>query len=180
MHQNLLFLIIFHYVSRNFTSPDLKKKVLVLTLILKPSWSFISIICDHLVQKSVVLQTDLIMFDFIKRTVDTTRLFVYDLGYVASSGGTGVSTWAAIHYEDTVSWWRHQMEAFSALLALCAGNSPITGEFPAQRSVMRSFDVFFDLRLNKRLNQQLWGWWDAIVVIMTSLQCYWYGDSHYK
>ena len=47
------------------------------------------------------------------------------------------------------TWWRHQMEAFSALLALCAGNSPVTGEFPAQRSVTRSFDVFFDLRLNK-------------------------------
>ena len=27
-------------------------------------------------------------------------------------------------------WWRHQMETFSALLALCAGNSPVTGEFP--------------------------------------------------
>ena len=39
------------------------------------------------------------------------------------------------------------METFSALLALCAGNSPITGEFPTQRPVTRSFDVFFDLRL---------------------------------
>ena len=34
-----------------------------------------------------------------------------------------------------------------------------TGEFPSQRPVMRSFDVFFDLRLNKRLNKQPWGWW---------------------
>ena len=33
------------------------------------------------------------------------------------------------------------------------------GEFPAQRPVMRSFDVFFDLRLNKRLSKQPWGWW---------------------
>ena len=48
------------------------------------------------------------------------------------------------------------MEIFSALLALCAGNS---GEFPAQRPVTRSFDVFFDLRLNKRLSKQPWGWW---------------------
>ena len=38
------------------------------------------------------------------------------------------------------------METFSALLALCVGNSPVTGEFPAQRSVTRSLDVFFDLR----------------------------------
>ena len=56
-------------------------------------------------------------------------------------------------------WWRHQMETFSALLALCAGNSPVPGEFPTQRQVARSFDVFFDLRLNKRLSKQSWGWW---------------------
>ena len=55
------------------------------------------------------------------------------------------------------SWWRHQMETFSALLAICAGNSPVTGEFPAQRPVTRSFDVF--LRLNQRLSKQSWGWW---------------------
>ena len=49
---------------------------------------------------------------------------------------------------NTPTWWRHQMETFSALLAICAGNSSVTGEFPAQRPVTRSFDVFFDLRLN--------------------------------
>ena len=42
---------------------------------------------------------------------------------------------------------------------LCAGNSPVTGEFPTQRPVTRSFDVFFDLRVNKRLSKQSWGWW---------------------
>ena len=46
------------------------------------------------------------------------------------------------------------METFSALLAICAGNSPVTGEFPAQRPVKRSFDICFDLRLIKRLNKQ--------------------------
>ena len=56
-------------------------------------------------------------------------------------------------------WWRHQMETFSALLALCVGNSPVSGEFLAQRPVTRSFDVFFDLRLNKRFSKQWWGWW---------------------
>ena len=45
------------------------------------------------------------------------------------------------------------METFSAaLLALCALNSKVTGEFPSQRPVTRSFFVFFDLRLNKRLS----------------------------
>ena len=36
------------------------------------------------------------------------------------------------------------MEAFSVLLALCAWNSPVTGEFPPQMPVMRSFDVLFE------------------------------------
>ena len=49
------------------------------------------------------------------------------------------------------------METFSALLAICAGNSPVTGEFPAQRPVTRTFDVFFDLPLNKRLSKHSWG-----------------------
>ena len=51
------------------------------------------------------------------------------------------------------------METFSVLLAICVGNSPVTGEFPAKRPVTQSFDVFFDLRLNKRLSKQWWGWW---------------------
>ena len=54
-------------------------------------------------------------------------------------------------YRRPYPWWRHQMETFSAL--------PVTDELPAQRPVTRSFDVFFDLRLNKRLKKQSWGWW---------------------
>ena len=50
-----------------------------------------------------------------------------------------------------IALWRHQMKTFSALVALCAGNTPVTGEVPAQRPVTQSFDVFFDLRLNKWL-----------------------------
>ena len=41
----------------------------------------------------------------------------------------------------------------------CAGNSPVTGEFPVQRPVTRGVDALFDLRLDKRLNKQSWGWW---------------------
>ena len=62
-------------------------------------------------------------------------------------------------YDCCGIWWRHHMEFFFALLAVCAGNSPVSGELPAQRPVTRSFDVFFDLRLNKRLSKQSWGWW---------------------
>ena len=55
--------------------------------------------------------------------------------------------------------WRHQMETFTTLLVLCVGNSPVTGEFPSQRPVTRSFGVFCDLRVNKCLSKQSWGWW---------------------
>ena len=55
--------------------------------------------------------------------------------------------------------WRHQMETFYALLALCAGNSPITGEFPSKWPVTQSFGVFFDLRLDEQLSEQSWIWW---------------------
>ena len=45
------------------------------------------------------------------------------------------------------------MKTFPALLAICEENSPVTGEFPAQRPVTRYFDVFFDLRPNKPLSK---------------------------
>ena len=60
----------------------------------------------------------------------------------------------AISHDDVIKW-----KTFYALLAICAGNSPVTGEFPAERPVNRSFDVFFDLRLHKSLSKQWWGWW---------------------
>ena len=79
------------------------------------------------------------------------------------------------------TWWRHQMETVSLLLAICAGNSPVPGEFHAQRPVTRSFDVFFDLRLNKRLRKQSWGWWFETLLQplwhhcneTTSKKCWW-------
>ena len=68
---------------------------------------------------------------------------------------------------------RHQMGTFSTLLTLCAGNSPVTSEFPSQRPVTRSFDVFFNIRLNKRLSKQSWGWWleRTSRSLKTSLEC---------
>ena len=57
-------------------------------------------------------------------------------------------------HDDVIKW-----KLFSALLAICAGNSPVPGEFPAQKPVTQSFDISFDPRLNKRLRKQSWGWW---------------------
>ena len=65
---------------------------------------------------------------------------------------------SALYLQHT-PWWRHQMETFSSLLAICAGNSLVPSEFPTQKPVTRSFDVSFDLPLNKQLSKHLWGWW---------------------
>ena len=74
---------------------------------------------------------------------------------------------AALHVQPNLPWSHRcmmtssngKMETFSALLALCQENSPVTGEFPSQRPMTRRFDVILDLRLNKRLSKQSWGWW---------------------
>ena len=59
-------------------------------------------------------------------------------------------------YEQTPkkSWWRHKMETLSAVLALCEGDPLATDGFPSQRPLTQSFDVFFDMHLNKRLSKQ--------------------------
>ena len=62
--------------------------------------------------------------------------------------------WYFIPLHDDVIKWKH----FRVTGPLC-GNSPVTGEFLSQRPVTWSFDIFFDLRLNKRLSKQSWGWW---------------------
>ena len=63
------------------------------------------------------------------------------------------------------------METFSLLLAICVGYSPMTGEFPTQRPVTQSFDIFFDLRLKKIIEQTIETTviWDPNVLIMMSL-----------
>ena len=50
-------------------------------------------------------------------------------------------------------------------------NSPVSGEFPTQRPVTRSFDIFFDLRLNKRLSKQSWSWWFETLACPLWRQC---------
>ena len=63
---------------------------------------------------------------------------------------TSLSVW----HDDVI-----KLGTFSALLTICVGNSPVIGEFTAQRPVTQSFDVFIELRLNKRLSKRSWGWW---------------------
>ena len=52
-------------------------------------------------------------------------------------------------------WWSHQMETFSLLLALCAGNSLMTCEFPSQWPVIQMFSLIF-ARTNGWVNN-----WDS-------------------
>ena len=93
-------------------------------------------------------------------STDYFKIFATKIHHTTQLWGWGFGVLFVSSKSDVCwPWWRHQMETFSGLLAICAGNSPASGEFPAQRPVTRSFDVFFDLRLNKRLSKQMWGWW---------------------
>ena len=53
-----------------------------------------------------------------------------------------VPAWCNREHDEVIKW-KH----FPALMALCEGNPPVTGGFPLQRPVTRSFNVSFDLRL---------------------------------
>ena len=70
------------------------------------------------------------------------------------------------------AWWCHQMETISALLALCAGNPPVTGKFPSQRPMTRSYILFSLICTwtNGWANNRDARVWDAIASIMTSLK----------
>ena len=53
-----------------------------------------------------------------------------------------------------IAWWRLKREHFPRYWPFYEGNPLATGGFPSQRLMTRSFDVFCDLRLNKRLRKQ--------------------------
>ena len=106
-------------------------------------WLFFNVV--HIITYTIVLWAN---------SSQWLRMHFYDLPV---SSKDPVMNHKDIHLMTNEVWWRHQMETFSALLAICAGNSPVTGESPTQRPVTRSFDIFFDLSLNKRLSKQSWG-----------------------
>ena len=87
------------------------------------------------------------------------RVSIMSVDGLATSG-IRLSASISLTWYEHIPWLRHQMETFKFRVTgpLC-GEFTGPGEFPAQRPVTRSFDVFFDLRLNKRLSKQPWGWW---------------------
>ena len=118
-------------------------------------WLCFDLLCPALLSDNMYKWITWIHLGMILKWIHVIHLFIFYrfLHLFTCTGAiTRLSQWKW-------AWWRHQMETFSASLAICAGNSPVPGEFPAQRPVTRSFDVFFDLRLNKRLSKQSWGWW---------------------
>ena len=84
-------------------------------------------------------------------------------------------------YNTEHSWWRHQMEAFSALLAPCAGNSPVIGEFPSQMASNAELrylcDVSWSKLLSKRPNDDLGRIWVVCIKTRCLNQ---YKNPHYK
>ena len=72
----------------------------------------------------------------VSMSPDGSMIFIFDLCMMTSSNGN----------------------IFRITGPLC-GEYTGPGDFPTQRPVTRSFGVFFDLRLNKRLSKQPWGWW---------------------
>ena len=82
--------------------------------------------------------------------------------------------WLIYELDMHASWWRHQMETISASLALCAGNSLVNGEFPAQGSVTRSLMfslicVWINDCVNNREAGELRrhrGHYDVIVIVL--------------
>ena len=112
----------------------------------------------------------------------TLLMKVLSLGYLLACQ-TGSAHIFCRNYISTVQlpiqvWWRHQMETFPMLLVLCAGNLPATGEFPWQRPVTRSFDVFFDRHLNRQLiNSSRRRWFE---MPSYSLWRHCYAHIHYR
>ena len=112
----------------------------------------------------IVLQKSNIKLTDFYKVLFLSQLLFYD--------GLNLAVFVCLSQVQLIkgTWWHHQMEALAALQTLCAGNSPVTGELPTQRPATRSFDVFFDLRLNKPLGKQSQGWWfEMLSRIMTSL-----------
>ena len=93
--------------------------------------------------------------------------------------GNEIATTFCTWHDSPLSWWRHRLETFSALLTLCEGNPSDTSGFTSQRPVRRSFDVFFDLLLKPTVEQTIETpvIWDAIripLIIMVAYctECY--------
>ena len=119
----------------------------------QPWWIWINTSCEFIMNDCIITTKQ-----------STTKPCAYFLGYTVCLIKYA-HDWALLHGD--VIKWKH----FPRYWPFFAGNSPVPGEFPTQRPVTRSFDVFFDLRLNKPVCKTIVRLviWDASAFIMTSL-----------
>ena len=89
---------------------------------------------------------------------DVHRLYIYYIYIYINDpcywSGTAIFIWFVTGFMMTSS-----NKNIFRVTVLCVGKSQVNGEFPAQSPVSQSFDVYFDMRLNKRLSKQSQGWW---------------------
>ena len=101
---------------------------------------------NHMLSVTHLFKTE----NILQKKTKSREQYIYTLMYVLP----WLWSWFIICHAP---WWCHQVETFSALLVLCEGN-----ELPSQRPVTRSFDVFFDLRMNKSLSKRsIHRWFDT-------------------
>ena len=85
--------------------------------------------CNHLVSPVYMWDTNLVI---------TVTAYVLAPNRARPSAATILIKCTRIFFKVSqafnhcIIWWGHQIETFSALLAICAGNSPVTGEFPSE------------------------------------------------
>ena len=72
-----------------------------------------------------------------------------------------------INRHPITPWWLHGTETLSALLALCEGNPPVTGDSTHKGPLMGSFDVSFDVSLTKSWTNS----WEAGKWLVVSWCC---------
>ena len=105
--------------------------------------------CVNIILQYNTIEWDMYKYDTIDQYIGTYYVFIHKTMHwqIAFWHPYKYLRYIAVHTYSSRNTaharWRHQMETLSALLTLCAGNSPVTGEFPSQRPVTRSFDGFF-------------------------------------
>ena len=105
---------------------------------------------EYIIRSNILhLFSDLFIVEFWYNTV-----FVYNVPFCSQPYGITASSTFSSNLHQSVSF--HMMTSSNGhIFPFFAGNSQVTNEFPLQGPVTRSFDVFFDLRPNKRLSKQL-------------------------
>ena len=101
----------------------------------------------------------------------------------STGSGNCPGTQKPSHWTDDVIKWKHSFPR-------CWGGPPVTGGFPSQRPVTRSFDIFFDVCMTKRLSKQsrcrwfeapwhsLWRHCNALITYFTdACMCNYFKDA---